>query len=106
MGQEKGRRHFSPSEKVAILRKHLLEGAPLSDVCESAGIAVSQFYLWQKIFFENGSAAFEGTLSRNAEEEAKDKKIAALEEKLTRKNEVLSELLEEHVQLKKELGEP
>ena len=30
----------------------------------------------------------------------------ALEEKLARKNEVLSELMEEHVKLKKELGEP
>jgi hypothetical protein len=31
--------------------------------------------------------------------------VAALEEKLTRKNEVLAELMEEHVALKKSLGE-
>jgi hypothetical protein len=37
-------------------------------------------------------------------QDAKDRKIAALEEKLQRKNEVLSELMEEHVGLKKELG--
>jgi transposase len=34
-----------------------------------------------------------------------EKKIDALEQKLQRKNEVLSELLEEHTRLKKELGE-
>jgi transposase len=33
-----------------------------------------------------------------------EKKVAELEEKLARKNEVLSELMEEHVALKKALG--
>ncbi|MFO0803060.1 MAG: transposase [Gemmataceae bacterium] len=99
------RRHFPPAAKVAILRKHLLEGQPVSEVCSEAGIAVSQFYQWQKIFFEQGVAAFETTRAKSAAD-AKDKKITALEEKLQRKHEVLSELLEEHVQLKKELGEP
>ena len=36
---------------------------------------------------------------------AKDHKIEQLEAKLHRKNEVLSELMEEHTLLKKELGE-
>ena len=65
------------------------------------------FYLWQKQFFENGTAAFENNgQRRKADQDAKDRKIAALEDKLQRKNEVLAELMEEHVQLKKELGEP
>jgi transposase len=100
------RRHFTPAAKVAILRKHLLEGKPVSEVCAEAGIAVTQFYTWQKVFFEQGTAAFESTRSKSAADDAKDKKIAALEQKLRRKHEVLSELMEEHVQLKKELGEP
>ena len=53
------RRHFTPAAKVAILRKHLLEAQPVSEVCSEAGIAVSQFYQWQKTFFEQGAAAFE-----------------------------------------------
>jgi hypothetical protein len=36
---------------------------------------------------------------------AASKKIAALEEKLVRKNEVLSELMEEHAKPKKALGD-
>lgn len=100
------RRHFTPAAKVAILRQHLLEGKPVSEVCTEAGIAVSQFYAWQKTFFEQGTAAFESARAKSAADEFKDRKIAALEEKLHRKNEVLSELMEEHVQLKKELGEP
>jgi len=101
------RRHYSPEQKVALLRLHLLEKKPVSDICQEHNLAVNLFYLWQKQFFENGTAAFENTgKTRKPQEDAKDRKIAALEEKLQRKNEVLSELMEEHVQLKKALGEP
>lgn len=101
------RRHFTPEQKVALLRLHLLENKPVSDICQEHNLSVTLFYLWQKQLFENGTAAFENTAkSRKPQEDAKDRKIAALEEKLQRKNEVLSELMEEHVQLKKELGEP
>ena len=101
------RRHFTPEQKVAVLRLHLLEKKPVSDICQEHNLAVNLFYLWQKQFFENGTAAFENTdRRRKSQDDAKDRKIAALEEKLQRKNEVLSELMEEHVQLKKELGEP
>jgi transposase len=101
------RRNFTPQQKVALLRLHLVEKKPVSDLCQEHNLGVNLFYLWQKQLFENGSAAFENTgKRRKTEQDAKDKKIAALQDKLQRKNEVLSELMEEHVQLKKELGEP
>jgi transposase-like protein len=96
------RRHFTPEQKVALLRLHLLEKKPVSDICEAHNLGVNLSYLWQKQFFENGAAAFEDTARRRkAAADAKDRRIAALEDKLRRKNEVLSELMEEHVQLKK-----
>ncbi len=101
------RRHFAPEQKVALLRLHLLEKKPVSDICQEHNLSVTLFYLWQKQLFENGTAAFENTgKRRKADADAKDPKIAALEEKLQRHNEVLSELMEEHVQLPKELGGP
>jgi transposase len=101
------RRHFTPEQKVALLRLHLLEKKPISDICQEHNLSVNLFYLWQKQFFENGTAAFENTgKHRKTEQDAKDRKIATLEQKLQVKNEVLAELMEEHVQLKKELGEP
>ncbi len=102
----KPRRHFSGPEKVAILKRHLLEKTPVSDLCDEVGIAPNLFYRWQKEFFENGHAAFESDRRSKAAEDAKQRRIAQLEAKLQRKNEVLSELMEEHTQLKKELGEP
>jgi transposase len=101
------RKHYSAPEKVAILRLHLLEKKPVSDVCDQYGIHPTLFYRWQKEFFENGAAAFENNgRRRKTVAEAKDRKIAALEEKLQQKNEVLAEVLQEYVQLKKDLGEP
>ena len=100
------RRHFTPEQKVAILREHFLEKTPISDLCEKNGIAVTLFYSWQKVFFENGHAAFtHGDNRRKTDANDKDRTIANLEARLVRKHEVLSELMEEHVQLKKALGE-
>ena len=101
------RRHFSPEEKVAILRRHFLEKVSIADLCDEYGIAPNNFYNWQKIAFENLASAFEqnGRHARSAES-GKDQKIAALEAKVQRKNEVLAELMEEHTALKKSLGEP
>jgi transposase-like protein len=100
------RRHFSPQQKIAALRRHLVEQIPVSQVCNELGIAPSHFYLWQKEFFENGHLLFERSNGRPAKaESAKDDKIQALEAKLRRKDEVLGELMEEHVALKKNLGE-
>ncbi len=101
------RRHFTPEQQVALLRLHLLEKKPVSDICQEHGLSVNLFYLWQKQFFENGTAAFENNGKRpKAAQDAKDRKITALQDKLRVQNEVLAELMEEQVQLKKELGEP
>ena len=93
------RRHFSGPEKVAALKRHLVEKVPVSDLCDELGIAPNLFYRWQKEFFENGHTAFDNGRKAKAVEDAKDKKIEQLEAKLQRKNEVLGELMAEHVQL-------
>ena len=101
---EKQRKYFTAVDKVKLLRRHLVEKFPVSQVCDQAGIQPTQFYRWQQIFFENGTAAFErpGRPKSSADEQ----RITFLESKLHRKDEVLAELMEEHVALKKSLGEP
>lgn len=98
------RRHFSGQEKVKILRLHLLEGKPVSDLCEQYKINPSLFYQWQRTFFENGARAFDGTGHARSETKL-EKQVQALESRLQRKHEVLSELMEEHIRLKKDIGE-
>lgn len=102
---EKSRRHYSPQQKVANLREHLIEQVPISELCEKHHIHPTLFYQWQKTFFENGAAAFERERPRSQSLGKEQDKINRLETKLKDRNEALAELMEEHVRLKKELGE-
>ncbi len=102
---KKARRHFSGSEKVAILKRHLIDKVAVSDLCDEYDIYPTQFFAWLKEFFENGHTAFDNGRKSKAVEDAKNQKIERLEAKLQRKDAVLAELMEEHVLLKKELGE-
>lgn len=97
------RRQISAEEKVKILRLHLLESKAVSALCEEHGIQPSLFYTWQKQFFENGARAFSGGPSDRTESKLQ-KQIEHLEQRLQRKHEVLSELMEEHIRLKKDIG--
>ena len=97
------RKNYTPEQKVSILKKHLVDHIPVSDLCDQYSLHPNVFYRWQKEFFENGAAAFQTKRDRSQDHLAK--KIDVLEDKLSKKNEVLSELMEEHIALKKSLGE-
>jgi transposase len=101
----KARRHYSPEQKVAILREHLIDQVPVSELCEKHQIHPTLFYQWQKTFFENGAAAFEPERPRSQALGKQQVKINRLETKLKDRDEALAELMQEHVRLKKELGE-
>ena len=99
----KKRHNYTSQEKVVILKRHLIDRVPISDLCDEYHLQPTVFYRWQKDFFENGAVALEKSSSRL--KKAEQKRIQKLEAKLQIKNEVLSELMEEHIQLKKDLGE-
>lgn len=107
----KQRHNYTPEEKVAILKRHLIDRVPVSDLCDEYQLQPKLFYDWQKQFFEQGAAAFSRQSSSMKAAEATEvlqlkERLQWTEQKLQRKHEVLSELMEEHVKLKKELGEP
>jgi len=103
MGKRGRRRRFSAPDKVAILKRHLIGKEEVSAICEELKLHPNQFYEWQRQFFENGVKAFESDEQR--EEEKLRLEMARLQGKLQRKDEVLAELMEEHLTLKKNLGE-
>ena len=98
------RKQYTGEEKLAILRKHLLEGVAVSDICDEHELQPTVFYRWQKRLFEQGAVIFRGP--HDTEAKKLQRQVTHLEEKLVKKNEVLGELLEEYVALKKELGAP
>ena len=102
MGKGKRRANFTAEEKIAILREHLLEKTPISDVCERHGISPGQFYTWQKQLFERGAKSFEQV--PNGRERELVRKIEKLEAQAREKDEVIAEVAGEMVRLKKGNG--
>jgi transposase-like protein len=100
------RKTLAGPEKLAILRRHLVEKTPISDLCDQHGLQPSQIYYWQAQLFEHGAGVFERKPGRQPNADgAKDRRISHLEAKLAQKNEVISELMEANVREKKRNGE-
>lgn len=98
------RRKYSAEEKVRLLKLHLVEGRPISEICDEHQIHPTLFYGWQKTFFENGAAAFDRT-PRPRRIDLGAQRIEQLEARLKRKDEVIAAVTEELVRTKKDLGE-
>jgi transposase-like protein len=105
---KRSRRMFSTEQKVAILRRHLVDKVPVSDLCDEYKLQPSLLYQWQRQLFENMAGAFEAAASNGASQRERRlaEKVEHLEGRLARKDTVIAEITAEYVQLKKELGEP
>jgi transposase-like protein len=106
----KRRRKYTTEQKVAILRRHLVDKVPVSDLCEEYKLQPSVFYQWQKAALENLGAALESSGEEAASRQREKRELAAkvefLESRLAKKDSVIAEISAEFVTLKKSLGEP
>ena len=100
----KSRKRYSSREKAAILREHLIDRVPVSDLCDKHGIQPTLFYNWQRTLFENLPVLFD----RGARSSAKQSngQVEKLQKKLAHKDEVIAQIMEDFVAVKKSLGEP
>lgn len=106
---KKSRRKFTADQKAAVVRRHLVDKVPVSNLCDEYGIQPSMFYNWQKVLVDNAAKAFgsdPAERARPSREAELEERIAQLEAKLLRKDNIIAEISEEYVALKKELGEP
>lgn len=99
----KHRKHYTPQQKISVLREHLIEKESVSDICEKHGLKPTVFYRWQKDFFDNGALVFER--SRGRESAGAKGQIEALRKKLARKDMVIAEIMEDYVAVKKTIGD-
>ncbi len=101
------RRRFTPDQKAQIVRRHLSGKEPISNLADKFGLQPTQIHNWVKLVLDQADKAFQNGPGRPPRlEQLKDRKIEHLQAKLVQKNEVIAELMEEHVKLKKDLGEP
>ena len=102
------RRQFTPEETPTILRRHLADRVPVSDLCDEHPIQPTLFDLWQRQAFEQLSAALQDGRTRRGQTQALSAdrvRITALEARLAQKDAIIAEVSEEYLALKKKLGE-
>ena len=96
------RRHFTGEQKATAVKRHHLEKVPVSEICNELDIHPNQFYDWQRQFFENGASSFSKDNVRESKKSSE--KITTLEERIAHKDNVISEIMSEYIDLKKKLG--
>lgn len=102
------RRHFTPDEKATILRRHLVDQVPISDLCDEYHIHPTLFYNWQRQAFAHLNAALQDGRSARSQAQAmaaEQTRRVTLEARLAKKDEIIAEISEEYLALKKKSGE-
>jgi len=94
------RKRYTAEEKIKILREVLEDGKPISQVADHYGLHPNNIFNWRKQLFEGGLQTFQ-VKRTDISAKAGERKIAALEEKLKHKDEVIAEFAEELLGLKK-----
>ena len=56
--------YFTPEQKAAIVRRHLVDKVAVSDLCDEYKIQPSMLYTWQKTVVEGAARTFEGPGAR------------------------------------------
>lgn len=97
------RRKYSSSQKVGIMRELLEGGYTLSQISEKYQIHPTQLLRWKKELFEGAIEIFNRKNDKG--EQRHEKEVALLKSKVTHKDGIIAELLEENMQLKKNNGE-
>ena len=94
------RKKYTAEEKVTILREVLEDGKSISQTAEQYGIHPNNIMHWRKQLFEGGIQTFQ-IKRTDISGKAEERKVSALEDKLKQKDEVIAELAEELLALKK-----
>jgi len=107
MSSKRARRHYPAEKKAEILRRHMVDRVPISELCNELSLQPSVFYHWQRQAHENLALALEKPVEGpSPRERALEAENALLKARLAKKDSVIAEIAQEYTQLKKELGEP
>ena len=100
------RKHLTGEQKAIILRELLDNQVPLSELAEKYQVHVNLIHRWKKQLFEGAAGLLNNKAGKkkNSPSSAEKKKIASLEEKLKKRNEAISILLQENIEIKKSLN--
>ena len=94
----KKKKTYTAAQKVEILREHLENQVSVSELCERYQITPGNFYNWKKKLFEGALQIF-STVPKYTR-----KHIERLEQKLQDRDSLISTIVRENVQLKKNIN--
>lgn len=97
------RKRQTAEQKVIILRELLENNVPISQLAEKYNVHVNDIYNWKKKLFESAADIFTFKSDRQTNSVA-EKKIEILEEKLKNREEAITYLVTETIELKKNLN--
>ena len=101
-GPKERPKEFTAEQKVNILKRHLMDGVSISDLCRTFGVEPGEYKQWEQMFFQAGERAFDPVIPREAG--SVERRIATIEQKIQMAGKVLAELRENVGQLRKEAG--
>jgi transposase len=89
------RRHFSPEQKAAIVRRHLAGKEPVSNLADELGVQPSQVHLWVKQLLDQAERVFQANGGKRTALNPEQARLAELEAAVGRKDALLGELLQQ-----------
>jgi transposase-like protein len=98
----KQKKKYTAEKKAIILRELLDNQVSTSQLSEQYGVNINSILQWKKQLFE-GAAEILGRKNKKQDNEL-EKKTKLLEEKLKRKDEVISLIAQENIELKKNIN--
>jgi len=93
------KRVFTAEQKVRILREHLDNQVPVSELCERYGIQPNSFYTWKKKLFEGALQTFATQPNHK-----NTKRFTKLEQQVRDRDSLISTLVAENIQFKKNIN--
>jgi transposase len=89
------RRHFSPEQKAMIVRRHLADKEPVSNLADELGVQPSQIHWWVKQLLDQAERAFQSNGRQRTASNPEQLRLASLEAAVDRKDALLGELLQQ-----------
>jgi len=94
-------------QKVMILREHLDNQVPISELSAKYGVHPNAIYQWKKAMFEFAVEALSGKHKSPKAALGKDKKrIDELEATLRKRESLITEIVEDNMKLRKKVAGP
>lgn len=97
------RKHYTAEQKVMILRELLENNVPISQLAEKYEVPPNDIYNWKKKLFESATEIFTPKVPTQKQTSLEQKKIEKLQTKLKDRDEAISYLIRENIEIKKSI---